>query len=119
MTTITTNLNENILTVVTPITKEMADKAFSDFMAKDKDGNDLYYVTTNQEGNGGIYAAGMVCNTVVDGKLAVVLTLPMGTTLDDVKKMYGKKLVTAEQYMGQIFEAATTEIEAIDGIFAQ
>lgn len=119
MTNITTTLNENILTVVTPITKEMAETAFSEFMAKDKDGNDLYYVATNKEGEGGIYESGMVCNTVVQGNLAVKLIMPMGTTLDDVKKMYGKKLVIAEKYMPEIVEAATAEITAINGIFAE
>ena len=113
-------LTENILTVVTPITKAVADKAFSAMAVTDeKTGDVLCTVGVNADGNGIISACGLVCNTVVDGKLAVMLTLPMGTTMDDVKKKYGKVLVEVNKHIEKIAENVTKEIAAIDGMFAE
>lgn len=114
----TTNLRENVLTLTTPIAKEMADKAFSALQAKDEEGNVMYVVNVSEEGKGAISSYGLTCNTVVDGKLAVMLTLPMGTTMDKVKTKYGKALLEADKYLPQIVDAVQAEIEAIDRIFA-
>lgn len=113
-------LTENILTVVTPIEKAVADKAFSAMTVTDeKTGDVLCTVGVNTDGNGIISACGLVCNTVVDGKLAVKMILPMGTTMDDVKKKYGKALVEVNKHIEKIAENVTKEIAAIDGIFAK
>ncbi len=112
-------LNENILTVVTPIAKATADKAFSALTLTDDDGNILCSVTVATGSEGMISMMGLTCNTVVDGKLAVAIVMPMGTTMDDVKKKYGKALVNVSKYIDQVAEAAQAEIAAIDGIFAE
>ncbi len=115
----TTKLNENILTVVTPIAKATADKAFSALVAKDDKENVVCMVTVDPNGNGSITEYGLVCNSVVDGKLAVVLTMPMNVTMDDVKARYGKALVEVNRWIDKVAEAAEAEIAAIDGIFAE
>ncbi len=113
-------LEENILTVVTPIEKAVADKAFSAMTLTDeKTGDVLCTVGVNTDGNGIISACGLVCNTVVDSKLAVKMILPMGTTMDDVKKMYGKALVEVNKHIEKIAENVEKEIAAIDGMFAE
>lgn len=112
-------LNENILTVVTPIEKEVADKAFSALTITDDDGNVMCTVNVATGAEGMISAMGLTCNTVVDGKLAVAIVMPLGVTMDDVKQKYGKALVNVNKYIDQVAEAATKEIEAIDGIFAR
>ena len=113
-------LNENILTVVTPIAKTTADQAFSTMaLADEKTGDILCSVSVSPEGKGLISSCGLVCNSVVDGKLAVVLTMPMNTTMDDVKKLYGKALVNVNKYIDQVAENVGKEIRAIDGIFAE
>lgn len=113
-----TTLNGNVLTIETPIKKEVADKAFSDLKAKDKDGNEVCFVTVDKCGHGNISSLGLVCNTVVNGNLAVQMVMPMDVTMDDVKKLYGKDLVEVNKHIDAVAEAAEAEIAAINGIFA-
>lgn len=112
-------LNENILTVVTPIKKETADKAFSALTLTNEDGDILCTVSKATGSEGKISSMGLVCNTVVDGKLAVIITMPMGTTMDNVKQQYGKALVNVGKYIDQVAATAEAEIAAINGIFGE
>lgn len=111
-------LQENVLTVVTPITKETADKAYSKLAAYDEDGNMVCVVDTAEDGKGSISRYGLNCNTVVDGKLAVQMIMPMGVTMDDVKEMYGQALLEVNKHIDDVVSGAEKEIEAIDNIFA-
>lgn len=114
-----TTLKENVLTVETPIKKETADKAFSTLGAYDKDGNQVCCVAVDKSGNGSISRFGLVCNTVVNDHLAVQLIMPMGTTMDDVKKQYGQALVEVGKYIDEVATNAEKEIAAIDAIFTE
>lgn len=114
---INVTLKENVLTVVTPIKKEVADKAFSRMIAKDEDGNEVLCVVQDKNGKGDISAFGLTCNTVVDGCLATVMILPEKTTMNDVKKLYGKDLVHIDENIEAIVQAVEKEIAAIDDIF--
>ena len=113
-----TTLNGNVLTVETPIKKTPADKAFSSLKARDKDGNELCTVSMNKDGEGSISKYGLVCNTVVNGNLAVQLIMPMNTTMEDVKKQFGLALVEVSKHIDTVAENADKEIAAIDSIFA-
>lgn len=115
-----TTLNANVLTVNTGISQELADKAFSSMSAYDKDGNEVCRIELDKNGGEGkIRSYGLTCNTVVDGNLAVQIVLPMETTMDDVKKMYGKALVEVSKHIEAIKTSLNAEITAINGIFTQ
>lgn len=113
----TTTLNGNVLTVVTPIAKELADQTLSPMIAKDENGNEVCRVTLNKNGQGSISSFGIECNTVVDGKLALQLIVPMNTTLDEVKAVYGKDLVEVSKWIDKVAENVEKEIAAVDAIF--
>lgn len=110
-------LNENILTVVTPITKETANKAFSSLELRNEDNEVVCMVKQGQEGK--ISNMGLVCNTVVDGKLAVLIAMPMETTMETVKKQYGQALVNISKHIDQLAANVEAEIAAINGIFGE
>ena len=115
----TTTLNGNVLTVITPITKDQAEKTLSPMIAKDENGNEMCRVTLNKNGQGSISSFGLECNTVVDGKLAVQMIMPMETTLEDVKSEYGKALVEVNKWIDQVAENVAKEIVAVDAIFVE
>lgn len=116
----TTTLNGNILTVNTGISQELANKAFSAMRAFDEDGNEVCRINVDKSGGKGqICQFGLTCNTVVDGNLAVQIVLPMESSLDDVKKMYGKALVEVNKHINGIKAALNDEIAAINGIFSE
>lgn len=113
----TTTLNGNVLTVVTPISEELANKALNPMIAKDEYGDEVCRVTLNRNGKGSISKFGIECNTVVDGKLALRLILPMDTTLNDVKVAYGEELVEVSKWIDKVKEKVEKEIAAVDAIF--
>lgn len=114
----TTTLNGNVLTVVTPISKELADQTLSPMIAKDENGNEVCRVTLNKAGKGTISSFGLECNTVVDGNLAVQMIIPMDTTLDEVKAVYGKALVEISKWIDKVAENMKSEVDAVNAIFA-
>lgn len=114
----TSKFENNVLTVVTGITKEVVEAGISNLIAKDEKGNDVYAVSVAKDGKGSISTFGLVGNTYVDGKLAVTMILPMGTTDADVKRTYGESLLAAQHYTKQIAEEAAAKTEAINGLFA-
>jgi len=118
MTNITVSMKENVLTVVTPITKAAYEKAMSDMVVKDeKKENTLFRVNVDKSGKAAIGENFLVCNTFVDDKLALQMMFPMGTKLEDVKLQYGKALLNANEFIPKIATSITAETAAVDAIF--
>lgn len=113
-------MKENVLTVVTPITKTAYEKAMSDMVVKDeKKENTLFRVVVDKNGAAAIGENFLQCNTYVDEKLAVQMVFKMGTKMEDVKALYGKALLNANQYIPQILTNITAETAAVDAIFGE
>ena len=110
------SIKENVLTVVTDILKATADKGIANLTATDEKGNQMYKVCMST-GSPSIEEFGIVCNSVVDGKLAVVIVEKMETTEAEIKKKYGKALVKGSKYLAAIAAQAQQEEAAIDAIF--
>ena len=106
---------ENVLKVVTDITKETVEKGIASLVAKDDKGNDVFVATMGDKAS--ISDFSITCNTVIDGKIAAVMVLPMGTTKEDVMKQFGEKLIAAKKYTKQIAEAAQAKESEITGLF--
>lgn len=117
---LTVKLEENRLTVITPITKEYADKVIGNMDLRDeKTGDVLCSVRQTKDGEGTIGSTALFCNTVVDGKLAVEMVLPMDTTMDDVKRTYGTKIVNLNKHIDKLDEQIKANADAVDAIFAE
>ena len=110
---------ENVLKVVTGIKEDTYKKGIASLKACDKNGDEVFRVSVAKDGNGAISDFGLTCNAVIDGDLAVIKVLPMGTTMDEVQKQYGQALVTAEKYVAQIAEEAKAQENAIAAIFGE
>lgn len=109
---------ENILKVVTNITKESVEKGLCPTKVTDDKGNEVYRVAVRTDGSkGSIDTNGIVLNSYVDGKAAFVELVPDGTTLDSIKKKYGQALVLAAKYTESVAAEANASAEAIDAIF--
>lgn len=106
---------ENVLKVVTDITKETVDKGIASLIAKDDKGNDVYAVGVGE--NASVSDFSLTCNTVIDGKLALTIVLPMDTTQADVEKAYGEAILAAKKYTKQIAEAAAAKEAEIASLF--
>lgn len=106
---------ENVLKVVTDITKETVEKGIASLVAKDDKGNDVYAVSMGEKACISDFA--LTCNTVVDGKVAAVMVLPMGTEQADVEKQYGEAILAAKKYTAQIAEAAAEKETEIASLF--
>ena len=63
---------DNVLKVITDISKATYDKGVASLTAKDDKGNHLYRVSFNNAGEAGINNTSLTCNSVVDGKLAEI-----------------------------------------------
>lgn len=114
------NYEENRLTVVTPITKEMKDKAFGGMVLRDEKTDDiLCQVAMSGSTEASMCSYGIYCNTIVDGCLAATFVLPVGTSLDDVKRLYGAKIVNLNKHIDKLEEQVKTDVEAVDTIFAE
>lgn len=112
-----TKLENNVLTVTTGIKAEVAKKGIADLRTFDKNKEPKFFVKTGTVGE--ISDFGLTCNAEVDGELAIVLVEPIDTTVEDVKKKYGKKLVKAKAELEVIVTEATKAEEAVAEIFAQ
>ena len=106
---------ENVLKVVTDIKKETVEKGIASLVAKDDKGNDVFVATMGDKAS--ISDFSITCNTVIDGKIAAVMVLPMGTTQADVEKKYGEAILAAKKYTKQIAEAAKAKEAEIAGLF--
>ena len=112
-------LENNVLTVITDIKKETVEKGIASLKATDEKGNEVYAVSVASNGVGSLFDFNMVCNTYIDGKLALTMLLPMNTTKEDVQRKFGEKLVAAKKYTAQIAGKAIEKEAAIDAIFAE
>ena len=112
-----TNYENNVLTVVTDLTREIVEADISDLVARDEDGNEKFKVLVSTSGSGCLDEFAIVCNTYVDEKLAAVMVLPMDTTLDDVKHEFGESLLAADKYLKQITDEAIDKVANINEIF--
>ena len=111
------SFKNNVLTVVTDIAKATIEKGIASLIAKDEKGNDIFGVSISKDGNANICANSIKCNAFIEGKAAVVMVMPMGTTMEDVQRQYGKELVAANKYTAQIAAQASAEEETIAALF--
>lgn len=110
---------DNVLKVITDISKATYDKGVASLTAKDDKGNHLYRVSFNNAGEAGINNTSLTCNSVVDGKLAVVIVMPADMTLAEVQKNIGANLVNAKKYSEVIAAQADASVAAIETIFEE
>lgn len=110
-------LSNNVLTVVTDITKETVESGLARLVAVE-DGNQVYGVSVSTDGKARFNGFSFVGNTYVEDKLAATIIMPMGTTMDDVKKAHGENLLKAKRYTAQIAEAAEAKTAEIRALFA-
>ena len=108
---------DNVLTVVTDITKESVEKGISNLKATDDKGNEVYAVGVDKNGTGSISDFGIVGNTFIDGKLALTMVLPMDTKQADVERTYGEKILAAKKYSEQIASDAKAKEDEIAALF--
>lgn len=111
------SLSNNVLTVVTDITKEVVEAGLSNLKAV-QDGNEVYGVSVSKDGKASFNAFSFVGNTFIDGKLAATIVLPMSTTLEDVQRMHGENLLKAKFYTEQIATEAAEKTAEIQELFA-
>ena len=110
----------NVLTVVTDISEDTVKKGIASLSVKDDKQNELYRVkVTDCPDAANITKFGLTCNTFVNGKAAVIMVLPVDTTLEDVQRKYGEALVEAAKYTGIIASAAAEKEAAITAIFGE
>ena len=114
----TVKFENNVLTVVTEISKAVVEKGFSNLKAKNDDGVDVYAVSVAKDGKAALNGFSMTGNTYIGDKLAVTMVMPMGTTMEDVQREYGEALLAADKYTKQIAEEAATKKAQIEGLFA-
>lgn len=110
--------NNNILTVETDIPAAVVERGIADLTAYDDKKNPLFTVKLNKEGKGNISQYGLVANTIIDGKLAVVIVEEVGFTREDFIKKYGKGVVAALKFCPIIAGAAASEEELLESAFS-
>lgn len=110
-------IEENILTVVTDVPKSVVDNGLADLTAYDDKQNPLYKIAVGA--NGSLTQFGISANSVVNGKLAVVIVEELGFTREDFVKKYGKAVVAAQKFCPIIANAAATEEEMLNAAFAE
>ena len=111
-------MDANVLTVITDIKEETVKAGLADLVAKDDKENAVYGVSVDTNGNGSMNEFSLTGNTYIDGKLAVTIVFPMGTTVEDIQKFYGEHLLKAKEYTAKIQHAAEEKTAAISGLFA-
>ena len=109
-------LVNNLLTVVTDVTKEVVKAGLSDLKARDDKGNQVYGVSKTDK-SARISPFEFAGNAYVGDKLAAQILLKDGTTLQEVQKEYGEALLAAKKYTAQIADEALTKEEQINGLF--
>lgn len=113
----TTNFTNNVLTVVTDITKEVVESGYASLKVKDDKGNELYFVEASKDGTAALTDFSFKGNTYVDGKLAATLVMPMGVTEENVKKMFADALLAAKKYTAQIAQESAEKQDAVNALF--
>jgi len=106
----------NVLTVVTDIPKAVVDRGIADLKAYDDKQNEVYRISMSEAGN--LAPFGISANTVIDGKLALVLVEAIDFTREDFIRKYGKAVVAAQKFCPIIANAAASEEELLEAAFA-
>lgn len=112
-------INSNILTVETDIPVAVVERGIADLTAYDDKKNPLYAVKLNKDGKGSLSQYGLAANSIIDGKLAVVIVEEVGFTREDFIKKYGKGVVAAQKFCPIITGAAASEEELLDAAFGE
>lgn len=112
-------INNNVLTVTTDISLEMAKKNLVDPILCDDKGSVLYKIAVDPNGNGALSKYGLVANSITeDGKLAVVIVEDIDITEEEIKQKYGKAVIAARKYCPLYTAEAEEAQAAIDEAFA-
>lgn len=113
-------IKNNVLTVVTDISLDVAKKNLIDPVICDDKGNVLYKIAVDPNGKGSLSKFGLVANSITeDGKLAVVIVEDMDITTEEIKQKYGKAVIAAKKFCPIYSNAADEAQAAIDEAFAQ
>ena len=112
------SINNNVLTVVTDILAATVERGIADLTAYDEKKQPLYAVKVSADGKGNLSQYGLAANSIIDGKLAVVVVEEMDFTREDFIKRYGKAVVAANKYCPIIAGAAASEEEMLEAAFA-
>ena len=107
-------VSNNIATIKLDIAVPAGKRAFT--MVDDK-GNALYSIEYKPGAVGAIGACGACANSVVDGKLAIVLIAEEPITLASLREEYGLKLVSLKDAEATIGQAIADENAALDQVF--
>lgn len=110
--------NNNILTVETDIPVAVVERGIADLTAYDDKKNPLFTVKLNKDGKGNLSQFGLSANSIIDGKLAVVIVEEVGFTREDFIKKYGKGVVAAQKFCPIIAGAAASEEELLEAAFS-
>ena len=116
--TMRVRITENIITVETDIPKSVVENGIADLVAYDEKQNPLYAVKLGLDGTGNLSQYGLIANTIIDDKLAVVITEAFGIDREAIKKKYYKAVLAANKFCPIIAAAAASEEELVNSIFA-
>jgi hypothetical protein len=111
-------VENNVLTVVTDITKNVVESGVAELVAYDEDGNAVYGAGISGNGKAAFNAFSFTGNTYIDDKLAATMILPMGIKPEEIQKFYGEDLLKAKAYTAQIQETAEAKIADVAALFA-
>ena len=104
-----------VLTIKTDITKDMVENGYTELVAKDEDGAQVYRVSKGEKAS--IDTFGLTGNAYVDGKLVAALVLSNGTKKEDAMKKYGDAVLAAATYIDQIVTDAASKQAKIEEAF--
>lgn len=110
-------INSNVLTVETDIPVAVVERGIADLTAYDEKKNPVYAIKVNPEGKGDISQFGLVANSFINNKLAVVIVAPLGADREYFIRKYGKGVVAANKFCPIIAGAAASEAEMLEAVF--
>jgi hypothetical protein len=111
-------IESNVLTVETDIPVSVIERGIVDPTVYDEKKNPVYTVRLNENGKGSLGQLGMMANSIINDKLAVVIVEEIGFTREDFKKKYGRAVIAAQKFCPIITGAAATEEEMLEAAFA-
>lgn len=102
----------NLVTFVTDIPAEFKDEKL---VAKNDKGDIVYSVSFGTDPV--ISKFCLICNTIIDGKMAAVCTVDFDTPIEKIKKSFGLAAVAANAYIPEILDSVMIEKELIESVF--